>query len=194
MSPIRKMNRASRLLSWLVRNNVKTTCKILNWGKRKLCPRPSLLVTLWIVGTHTLREVAPRDWVPFFPHVQLQMRLKRLHFYGSNSLFDDNLYFLNESTYPCWNTHVGKATDRYAGRSRRESQGMCITCTSTEAQIKLPTLILRLRGDVTRSPKQGYHCPPKIKEKRRHISNLGRRLKVLYLDRTPDAYDFNSRQ
>ena len=45
---------------------------------------------------------------PSFYHVQLQMRLKRLHTYSTISLFNDNLFFLNESTYLCSNTHVGK--------------------------------------------------------------------------------------
>ena len=31
----------------------------------------------------------------------------------------------------------------------------------SQAQIRLPTLALKPRGDITRSPKQGYQCPTK---------------------------------
>ena len=46
--------------------------------------------------------------------------------------------------------------------ARAESQGMCnrYMCLY-QAQIRLPTLNLKLRRDVTRSPKQGYQLPYK---------------------------------
>ena len=72
--------------------------------------------------------------------------------------------------------------DCHAGRqevsrchTRGESQGMCnITRTPPLSSNKPePTLTLKPRGDVTRSPKQGYQwphkkhsCPPKIKKKK----------------------------
>ena len=61
-------------------------------------------------------------------------------------------------------------------RTSGESQGMCnVTCTSLLSSNKAePTLALKPRGDITRSPKQGYQwphkkhsCPPKILKKRR---------------------------
>ena len=51
-----------------------------------------------------------------------------------------------------------------------------VTCMPSPMLIRLPTLALKPRGDVTRSPKQGYQwphkkdfCPPKTLEKKSHI-------------------------
>ena len=62
---------------------------------------------------------------------------------------------------------MGKVTGCYAGHihqnrchTRGESQGMYIMYASTKVQIRLPTLILKHRGDVIRSLKQRYQCPP----------------------------------
>ena len=71
--------------------------------------------------------------------------------------------------------------------TRGESQGMCnVTHMPLLSLNKAePTLALKPRGDVTRSPKQGYQwphkkdsCPPKIKNKQlenacRQIANSG---------------------
>ena len=60
--------------------------------------------------------------------------------------------------------------------TRGESQGMCnVTHTPPLSLNKAePTLALKPRGDITRSPKQGYQwpykkdsCPPKILKKRK---------------------------
>ena len=60
------------------------------------------------------------------------------------------------ATYLLWNTHVGKATGHCAGHirwqrchTRSESQGMYIT--TPPVRIRLPTLALKPRIDVTRS-------------------------------------------
>ena len=77
----------------------------------------------------------------------------------------------------------------YAGRqevsrccTRGESQGMCNVThmpllSSNKAE---PTLALKPRGDITRSPKQGYQwphkkdsCPPKIfKITKKHVMSI----------------------
>ena len=76
-----------------------------------------------------------------------------------------------------WERQLGCHTGRQEVsrcHTRGESQGMCnITCMPPLSSNKAePTLALKPRGDVTRSPKQGYQwthkkdsCPPKIKKK-----------------------------
>ena len=70
--------------------------------------------------------------------------------------------------------HVGKATGCYAGimhwqrcHTRGESQGTYITYASAKSNKAEPTLAFKPRGDITRSPKQGYQylCPTKILKK-----------------------------
>ena len=63
--------------------------------------------------------------------------------------------------------HVGKVTGCYAGiihqqrcRTRGESQEMYITHLPSANKAK-PTLALKPRGDIIRSPKQGYQWPHK---------------------------------
>ena len=65
--------------------------------------------------------------------------------------------------------------------TRGESQGTCnITCTPPLSLNKAePTLALKPRGDITRSPKQGYQwphkkdsCPPKISKKKEPIRSV----------------------
>ena len=66
--------------------------------------------------------------------------------------------------------------------TRGESQGTCnITCTPPLSLNKAePTLALKPRGDVTRSPKQGYQwphrkdsCPPKNLKKKKKKYLIG---------------------
>ena len=57
---------------------------------------------------------------------------------------------LNLASYVCWITHVGKW-------SAAMEVGSCHV-RLCQVQIKLPTLALKPRGDVTRSQKQEYQC------------------------------------
>ena len=45
--------------------------------------------------------------------------------------------------------------------TRGESQGTYITYVSAKCEYRLPTLALKPRGDITRSPKQGISGPTK---------------------------------
>ena len=56
--------------------------------------------------------------------------------------------------------HVGRQEVSSCG-TRPEFQGMYITLFLNQVQIRLLTLALKPRGDVTRSPKQWYQWPNK---------------------------------
>ena len=74
----------------------------------------------------------------------------------------------NLASYLSWNIHVGKVTGCFAGythqqrcHTRGESQER-ISHTPPQSSNKTePTLALKPRGDITRSPKQGYQRPQK---------------------------------
>ena len=82
---------------------------------------------------------------------------------------------LSPASYLCWNTHVGKVTGCRTGcQEVSVAPKMNLTeCTShmplPKKWIRLHTLALKPRGDVTTSPKQGHqwsqkgHVPTKIK-------------------------------
>ena len=53
------------------------------------------------------------------------------------------------------------AAKRSAGVTPEVNLRECVTQTSLPSLNNLPTLTLKPRGDVTRSPKQGYHWPHK---------------------------------
>ena len=82
---------------------------------------------------------------------------------------------LNPASYLCWNIHVGKqlaamqATKRSTGVIPEANLSKCISHIPPPSRIRLPTLALKPRGNVTRSPKQVYQrphkkdlCPPKF--------------------------------
>ena len=57
----------------------------------------------------------------------------------------------------------------YAGVAPEVNLNECVIHMPPQARIRLPTLALKPRGDITRSPKQGYQwphkkdsCPPKF--------------------------------
>ena len=61
------------------------------------------------------------------------------------------------------------AAKRSAGVASEVNLREWVTCVPRQVQIRLPTLALKPRGDITRSPKQGYQwphekdlCPPKF--------------------------------
>ena len=74
-----------------------------------------------------------------------------------------------KSWHPTWNTHVAKVIGCYAGiihwqrcHTRGESQRTYISHMLPPSANKAePTLALKPRGDITRSPKEGYQCPHK---------------------------------
>ena len=53
------------------------------------------------------------------------------------------------------------ATKRLTGVAPEVNHRECITCMPLPSANKVPTLALKPRGDITRSPKQGYQWPLK---------------------------------
>ena len=71
----------------------------------------------------------------------------------------------NPGSYHCWNIHLGKTTGCFPGHVHQKKlshQGWIsedyMSCLC-KVWIRLPTLALIPRGDVTRSPKQGCQWP-----------------------------------
>ena len=87
--------------------------------------------------------------------------------------------------YLCWNMYMGKrpaamlAAKRLAGATLEVNLRECISHIYLhQVRIRLPTL--KPRGDVTRSPIQGYQrphkkhlCPPKILKKKKIAAQFG---------------------